>query len=126
MAPLRVLLVDDSLAQRHIIARQLAAADGVEVCGQVASGREALYEYASLRPDVVLLDLVMPEMDGEQVLHALLQMDPEAKVIIVSSLATGDAVERCLQAGAQSFLQKPFAAPDLLRVLGTVMGPAVP
>lgn len=124
MGPLRILIVDDSRAQRHVIQHRLAALADVEVVGEAASGREALFQYASLRPDVVLLDLVMPEMGGEDVLQTLLQMDPEAHVVIVSSMGTGDAIERCLAAGARCFLQKPFDAADLARTLGALAGEA--
>lgn len=120
MVPTRVLLVDDSNAQRHMIRHRLAAAEGVEVVGEASNGREALYEFSALKPDVVLLDLVMPEMSGEDVLQAILQMDPNANVVIISSLGTGDAIERCLKGGARSFLQKPFDTPDLVRTLSSL------
>lgn len=126
METLKILLVDDSGAQRHMIRHRLEAHEGIEVVGEAADGREALYEFSALRPDVVLLDLVMPEMSGEDVLAALLEMDPDAKVVIVSSLGTADAVERCLQAGALSFLQKPFETEDLMRVLRGFVEEPVP
>jgi two-component system chemotaxis response regulator CheY len=113
--PLRILLVDDSSAQRHIIRRRLENEAGVEVVGEAGGGREALYQFAALKPDVVLLDLVMPDMGGEEVLQALLEMDPSARVVVVSSLGTRDVVERCLRAGALSFLQKPFETEDMMR-----------
>lgn len=105
-----------------MIRHRLEAAEGFEVVGEAANGREALYEFAALKPDVVLLDLVMPEMSGEDVLKALVEMDATANVIIVSSLGTGDAIERCLKAGARSFLQKPFDTSDLVRTLGSLEG----
>lgn len=117
---MRILLVDDSTAQRHVIKHRLTAHEGFEVVGEAGNGRDALYQYAALKPDVVLLDLVMPEMSGDEVLQALLDMDPGADVVIVSSLGTGEAIERCLQLGARSFLQKPFDTPDLVRTLGAV------
>jgi two-component system chemotaxis response regulator CheY len=109
-----------------VIRHRLAALADVDVAGEAASGLEAPFQFASLRPDVVLLDLVMPEMGGEDVLHALLQMNPDAHVVIVSSVGTRDAIERCLAAEARSFLQKPFEAADLARTLGALAGEATP
>lgn len=125
MSALRILLVDDSSAQRHMIRHRLDQAGGLEVVGEAANGREALYQFAALKPDVVLLDLVMPEMSGDEVLDALLEMDPKANVVIVSSMGTGEAIEHCLQNGARSFLQKPFDTDDLVRTLGSLEGQGV-
>ena len=120
MSTIRILLVDDSRTQRHIIRRGLKLEDGVEVVGEAANGREALFQFSALKPDVVLLDLVMPAMGGEEALQAILQMDPGALVVVVSSLGARDVVERCLEAGASSFLQKPFDSEDLVRTLRAV------
>ena len=119
---MRILLVDDSSTQRLIIRRGLDLEDGVDVVGEAASGREALFQFSALKPDVVLLDLVMPEMGGEEALQAIMQMDPGAQVVVVSSLGARDIVERCLEAGALSFLQKPFDTEDLMRTLRAVAG----
>ncbi len=119
---MRILLVDDSSTQRLIIRRGLDLEDGVDVVGEAANGREALFQFSALKPDVVLLDLVMPEMGGEEALQAIMQMDPGAQVVVVSSLGARDIVERCLEAGAFSFLQKPFDTEDLMRTLRAVAG----
>jgi two-component system chemotaxis response regulator CheY len=121
VSALRILLVDDSRTQRIILRRQLAEGESLEVVGEAEDGYEALEKFAGLTPDVVLLDLVMPGMGGEETLRALLEMDPGANVIIVSSVGTRDTVERCLEAGARSFLQKPFDVEDMIRVLGTLV-----
>ncbi len=117
MRDLRILLVDDSRAQRLILRRQLEGVSDLEVVGEAEDGYQALSTYPDLKPDVVLLDLVMPRMGGEETLQGLLGMDPGAEVIIVSSVGTRDTVERCLQAGARTFLQKPFDISDLLRAM---------
>jgi two-component system, chemotaxis family, chemotaxis protein CheY len=120
MGPVRLMLVDDSSAQRHIIRRRLGIGDEVEVVAEASGGREAVALYERVKPDVVLLDLVMPDMGGEEVLEAILAMDPSARVVIVSSMGTDAAIERCLDLGARSFLQKPFDQADLERTLRTL------
>jgi two-component system chemotaxis response regulator CheY len=95
--------------------------DFAEVVGEAGDGYEALSRFSELKPDVVLLDLVMPGMGGEETLQSLLGMDPGANVIIVSSVGTRETVQRCLEAGARSFLQKPFETEDLLRVLTSLL-----
>lgn len=120
MGSVRLMLVDDSSAQRHIIRRRLASRPELEVVAEASDGPQALDLYAEVSPDVVLLDLVMPGMGGEEVLQALLERDADARVVIVSSMGSGPAIERCLELGARSFLQKPFADADLERVLRTV------
>lgn len=117
MGSVRLMLVDDSSAQRHIIRHRLSPHPGLEVVAEAADGLQALERYAEVRPDVVLLDLVMPGMSGQEVLQALLEQDPEARVVIVSSMGAGPAIESCLEMGARSFLQKPFDSADLERIL---------
>ena len=117
MGSVRLMLVDDSSAQRHIIRRRLAHDTSLEVVAEASGGSEAIALYQELRPDVVLLDLVMPDMSGEEVLQEILKHDPSARVIVVSSLGTDASIERCLDMGARTFLQKPFDHPDLERAL---------
>jgi two-component system chemotaxis response regulator CheY len=111
----RVLVVDDSIA----IARQLTGLvegfGGYEVVGHARNGAEAIKLYKTLAPDVVLMDIVMPMMDGIQSLRTLLRLDPEAQVVMVSSMGgVGDKVEESLRLGAKSVIAKPFD-PDQIR-----------
>ena len=116
MSTPRLLIVDDSRAQRFILRRCLEGQD-VEIVGEAADGREATEKFQHLRPDVVLLDLVMPEMDGHEALDHILTFDPNARVVIASSVGSEETVRACLSRGAISFLQKPFATEALLRVI---------
>ncbi len=111
----RVLVVDDSIA----IARQLTGLvesfGGYEVVGHAKNGAEAIKMYKTLAPDVVLMDIVMPMMDGIQSLRTLLRLDPEAQVVMISSMGgVGDKVEESLRLGAKSVIAKPFD-PDQIR-----------
>lgn len=108
MPPIRVLVVDDSAFMRHSIGRMLASTDGIEVVGSAANGEEGLRLAASLRPDVVTLDVEMPVLDGLGMLKRLMREAP-ARVVMLSSLTTqGAAVTLdALDAGAIDFVGKP-------------------
>ncbi|KAF1702481.1 response regulator [Pseudoxanthomonas suwonensis] len=111
-----VLLCDDSRALRMLAASQLEEA-GFQVVGEAGNGNEALARYRELKPDLVLLDLVMPECDGRQALSNILAADPQAKVVILSSLGAQSDIEECLRTGARSYLQKPIDPEVMERVL---------
>ena len=111
-----VLLCDDSRALRMLTARQLAEC-GFEVVGEAENGLVAVDRYQALHPDVVLLDLVMPQQDGKQALRRILELDPEARVVILSSLGAQSDIEECLRMGAKSYLQKPIDPEAMVRVL---------
>ena len=111
-----VLLCDDSRALRMLAARQLDDG-GFHVVGEAGNGHEAVSQYQALKPDVVLMDLVMPECDGKQALGRILAQDPAARVVILSSLGAQSDIEECLKLGARSYLQKPIDPEVMDRVL---------
>lgn len=115
-----VLLCDDSRALRMLAAGQLAEA-GFDVVGEAGNGLEAVERYQALRPDLVLLDLVMPECDGRQALARILELDPQGRVVILSSLGAQGDIEECLRLGARSYLQKPIDPESMERVLHQVL-----
>jgi len=116
----RVLAVDDSEFMRRVISSSLGESE-FELAGVARSGEEAVARYQELGPDVVLLDIVMPEQNGKEVLKRIMELDPAARVIMVSSLGTDDAVTECLRGGAKLFIQKPFDKSDLLAALRHAM-----
>ena len=111
-----VLLCDDSRAMRMVTASVLAD-HGFEVVAEAGDGIAAVELFKTHKPDVVLLDLVMPQRDGQQALRDILDHDPGAKVVILSSLGAQGDIEECLRLGAHSYLQKPIDSASLLRVL---------
>lgn len=111
-----VLLCDDSRALRMLTTRQLVEC-GFQVVGEADNGLAAVEQYLTLRPDVVLLDLVMPQQDGKQALRRILELDPDARVVILSSLGAQNDIEECLRVGAKSYLQKPIDPDAMVRVL---------
>ena len=113
MTKWRVMTVDDSAAILTIIAAYLEESE-FEVIAAERDGIMAVERFAQERPDIVLLDLIMPGQSGVETLGRILAIDPDAFVVIVSSLGTEDAVHECLTSGARSFLQKPFTRDDFI------------
>jgi two-component system chemotaxis response regulator CheY len=113
MARVNVMTVDDSAAILTIIAAYLEDSE-FNVVASERDGRRAVERFEELRPDVVLLDLIMPGQSGVETLAQILAVDPDACVVMISSLGTEDAVHECLTAGARSFLQKPFTRDDFI------------
>ena len=111
----RILLVDDSSMARRST-RKLLEGAGYEVM-DVEDGLAALERYYLQKPDVVLLDVTMKHMDGIEVLKRLRELDPEARVIIVSADVQTSTREMAQEAGACAFVMKPFAAEPLLQAV---------
>jgi two-component system chemotaxis response regulator CheY len=116
MAEWRVMTVDDSAAILTILAAYLEDSE-FDVVAAERDGITAVERFAQERPDIVLLDLIMPGQSGVETLGRILAIDPDAFVVIVSSLGTEDAVHECLTSGARSFLQKPFTRDDLIEFM---------
>jgi two-component system chemotaxis response regulator CheY len=116
----KVLAVDDSRVTLKILKKLLADSE-FELAGEASDGAQAQERYVKVAPDVVVLDIVMPDMDGVQILEKFLTMDPKARVVMVSSLGTKEKVIECLEKGARSFLMKPYEKEDLLKVLRKVL-----
>ncbi|MEM9601613.1 MAG: response regulator [Pseudomonadota bacterium] len=117
--PLKVLLVDDSMSMR-MLAKNIVSELGHDVIGEASDGKDAVQQYLELQPDVVLLDLVMPEYDGRAALNKIMSIDDNAQVVICSSLGSEQDVETCLRNGARSYLQKPLEASTVGATLSTL------
>ncbi len=117
MAPKTVLTVDDSLIVHQILEAIFEKTDGYEVVGNALDGVQAVKLFLDLRPDIVLLDIIMPEKDGIETLTEIIEHDGEAKVFMATSYGTVEAVERALEIGAKGFVQKPYDPEVLLRLL---------
>lgn len=102
----RCMIVDDSLFQRKNLGKFVKQL-GSEVVGEASNGKEAIAMYQLLNPDLVLMDLVMPEMEGIDAVEKLLEIDEDAKIIVVSSLGYDEIVEKALSLGAKQFITKP-------------------
>lgn len=105
----KILLVDDSAYMRGIL-KKILRASGFDVFVEAADGEEALATYARERPDVVLMDIVMPKMSGLDALRAIRRRDPDARVVMVSAIGQDVIVNEAVKAGARGYIVKPFDA----------------
>lgn len=104
---LRILVVDDSKFLVKNLKRILESLD-MDVVGMAHDGVEGLAAFKEHHPDVTLLDVTMPNMDGLQCLTEIRALDPDARVVMLSAIRDPETVERCLSGGASDFLQKPI------------------
>jgi NarL family two-component system response regulator LiaR len=117
--PIRVMIVDDHEMIRNGLTVFLEAFDDLELVGEAANGTEAVRLCAKARPNVILMDLVMPEMDGIAATRAIRQAYPAVQVIALTSFGDQDLVQRALQAGAVSYLLKNASIDDLANAIRT-------
>jgi NarL family two-component system response regulator LiaR len=110
---IRVLLVDDHNVVRSGLGAFLHAFDDLELVGEASSGREAIRKVESLEPDVILMDLKMPEMDGAETTEKIKEKFPEIEVIALTSFKEKDLVKRAMEAGAIGYLLKNVSADEL-------------
>ena len=114
--PGKILIVDDEVHVRKfvsLVVRELGAPTVIEA----SDGKEALIKFAAEKPDLVLLDVNMPVLDGVHTLAALLKQDPKAVVVMVTSLANRQTIEKCLNAGAVGYIRKDTPREKILAEL---------
>jgi two-component system NarL family response regulator len=117
---LRVLLVDDHALVRIGLASVIAAEAGLEVCGEASTGARAIELYRSLRPDVVLMDLRLPDISGVEATTAIRKEFPDSKLVVISSFAPDEEVYSAIAAGAQAYVLKTIEAEELVSVIRKV------
>ncbi|MGL5648680.1 MAG: response regulator [Clostridium sp.] len=117
----KVLIVDDAAFMRMMI-RNILEKNGFEVVGEAASGQAAIDMYTEKLPDIVTMDITMPEMDGIEALKKIKEISPEAKVIMCSALGQQSRVMDAIKAGAKDFIIKPFQADRVLEAVKKVLG----
>ncbi|MDN5325515.1 MAG: two-component system, chemotaxis family, chemotaxis protein CheY [Moorella sp. (in: firmicutes)] len=112
----RVLIVDDAAFMRMMI-KDILVKNGYEIAGEAENGQKAVAMYQELRPDVVTMDITMPEMDGIAAVKAIKQVDPQARIIMCSAMGQQLMVMEAIQAGARDFIVKPFQQDRVLQAL---------
>lgn len=112
----RVLIVDDAMFMRTLLKRILED-KGFKVVGEAENGLEAVKLYSVLKPDIVTMDITMPEVDGIRAVELIKSEDPYANIVMVSAMGQQDMVTRALQAGAKDFISKPFVKEKALAVI---------
>jgi two-component system chemotaxis response regulator CheY len=115
----RILVVDDAAFMRRMVSDVLTSG-GHEVVGEAADGNEAVERYKELRPDVMTLDITMPEKDGLTALRELIAIDPGATVVMCSALGQESKVLEAVKAGAKDFIAKPFEPQRVLTAIEKV------
>lgn len=115
-----VLVVDDAMFMRMTIKKMLEA-NGHSVAGEAGNGVEAVKKYMEIKPDVVLLDITMPEMNGVDALKRIKEVDAKARVIICSTMGQQAMVAQAIQNGAKDFVVKPFEESRLVAAVNRVM-----
>src|SRR5690606_12701721 len=120
MAPIRLLCADDHRLMRTGLVRVLESHKDVTVVAEASTGEEAVEQFARHRPDVTLMDLQMPKMNGVQAIKRIREIDPAARIIVLTMYERNEDAYRALQAGAMGYLLKDAALDDLIRVIHEV------
>ena len=116
-----ILICDDAAFMRMMI-KDILTKNGYNVCGDAENGLKAVEKYNELKPDLVLMDITMPEMDGIQALKNIKAANPGAMVIMCSAMGQQAMVIESIQAGAKDFIVKPFQADRVLEAVKKVVG----
>jgi two-component system chemotaxis response regulator CheY len=118
---IRYLIVDDSVFARKNLSRMVESFGG-QVAGEAGDGNAAISEYERLQPDLVLMDITMPQMEGIEAAERIVRQHPEARIVMVSSVGYQENIVAALQRGARHFVQKPVKPEVLYEVIKYVMG----
>jgi two-component system chemotaxis response regulator CheY len=116
----KVLIVDDAAFMRMML-RDILAKNGFEVVGEADNGKTAVQMYGDLKPDVVTMDITMPEMDGIAAVKEIKAADPAAKIVMVSAMGQQAMVIEAIRSGAADFIVKPFQPDRVLEALGKAL-----
>lgn len=118
---IRYLVVDDSVFARKNVAKMVESFGG-EIAGEAGDGCTAITEYDRVNPDMVLMDITMPQMEGIEASERIVRAHPDARIVMVSSVGYQENIVAALQKGARHFVQKPVKAEILYEVIKYVMG----
>ena len=121
MKKVRILLVDDSTYIRTVLGSIITEA-GFEVADEAADGEEAIRKYMNLKPDLVLMDVIMEPMNGMEATKAILDKDPEAKILMVTVLEDKEILADLMRTGAKGYITKPFSKDKIAEKVKGVMG----
>ncbi|AJS59159.1 MULTISPECIES: response regulator [Paenibacillus] len=117
----RILIVDDAAFMRMMI-RDILTKNGFEVVGEAQDGAQAIEKFKEVRPDLITMDITMPEMDGIAALKEIKKIDPSAKVIMCSAMGQQAMVIDAIQAGAKDFIVKPFQSDRVVEAINKTLG----
>jgi len=117
---IRILIADDHFVVRQGLVALLTPRDGMEVVGEAATGREAVELASQLQPDVILMDMIMPELDGPAAITLIKQENPKARILVLTSFGESKQISAAIQAGALGYLLKDSSPDDLLHAIRSV------
>lgn len=115
-----VLIVDDAAFMRMMI-KDILSKNGYQVVGEAENGIKAVEKYAELKPDLVIMDITMPEMDGIEAVRKIRAVDPGATIVMCSAMGQQAMVIEAIQAGAKDFIVKPFQPERVLEAVNKVL-----
>ncbi|WP_139492740.1 response regulator [Brevibacillus dissolubilis] len=111
----KVLIVDDAAFMRQMLAQMLSGEH--EVCGEATTGVEAIEKYKEVQPDIVTMDITMPDMMGTEAVREILKLDPTAKIVMCSAMGQRHMVLEAMKLGAKDFIVKPFQKDNILHAI---------
>lgn len=117
----KIMVVDDAAFMRMML-KDILSKGGYEVVGEAENGLKAVDRYKDLTPDLVLMDITMPELDGIGAVKRIKEVDANAKIIMCSAMGQQAMVLESIQAGARDFIVKPFQADRILEAVGKAIG----
>lgn len=115
--PIRVMLVDDHMMVRRGLAMMLKVFDDLELAGEAENGETAIQLCAQILPDVILMDMMLPDMDGATITNIIRQQFPQIQIIVLTSFKEGQLIQKALEAGAIGYILKDVSADDLVRAI---------
>ncbi len=116
----KVLVVDDAIFMRKMIA-EILVENGMDVVGEADNGSSAVERYKELKPDLVTMDIIMPEMNGIDAVRQIIAFDSQARIVMCSALGQQALVQEAITAGAKDFLIKPFNPSRVVEVVNKIM-----
>ena len=120
MDPIKILIVDDHAVVRDGLSSMLGREDDMTVVGEGSNGLDAVEQTARLKPDVILMDLRMPELDGVGAMKRIAESDPDAKVLVLTTFDTDEYIFQAIEAGAKGFLLKDASREELFKAVRAV------
>ncbi len=116
----KILIVDDSRTSRKFLKTMLEA-DQHEIIGEASNGVEGIQKYKELNPDIITMDITMPELDGIEALKQIMEFDPNAKIVMVTAAGQKNKIVDAVKYGAKDFLAKPFDAEQIRNIINNII-----
>ncbi len=121
METLKFVVVDDAVFMRTLLKKLLEETEGYTVVGEGSNGVQAIEQAKKLKPDIMTLDITMPDMDGLQAVPEILKVSPDTRIIMVSAMGQQSMVIEAIKAGARDFVVKPFDKSRVMQAIRNVM-----